>query len=149
MQHVTQPRLRTLLPLLALVGGGLTMTTAVAETVSGKINGHGCAHGGHTCPADELDPHLAFEPDFVLQQADGEYYFLSNVPRETKVRHVLEQAKATGTVNERYNTMVVDQLQVKEDGSYETVWTQEAHKAAQERIYDDGWFVFSGEAPTY
>jgi len=89
MQHVTQPRLRTLLPLLALVGGGLTMTTAVAETISGTINGHGCAHGGHTCPADELDPHLAFEPDFVLQQADGEYYFLSNVPRETKVRHVL------------------------------------------------------------
>jgi len=65
------------------------------------------------------------------------------------VRHVLKEANATGTVNERYNTMVVDELQVKEDVSYETVWTQEAHQAAYQRIYDDGWFVFSGEAPAY
>jgi hypothetical protein len=92
---------------------------------------------------------VAFEPDFVLQQADGEYYFLSNVPRETKVRHVLEEARATGEVNDRYNTMVVDELQVKEDGSYKTVWSQKAQQAAFDRIYKDGWFVFSGEAPAY
>jgi hypothetical protein len=149
MQIPMQARLRTMLPLLALIGAALVATTVAAETVTGKINGHGCAHGGHTCPADKLDPHVAFEPDFVLQQADGEYYFLSNVPRETKVRHVLEEARATGEVNDRYNTMVVDELQVKEDGSYKTVWSQKAQQAAFDRIYKDGWFVFSGEAPAY
>lgn len=148
MHHSTQTRVPAMLALLALATGGLAATTAMAETVTGKINGHGCAHGGHTCPADELDPHVAFEPDFVLQKADGEYYFLSNVPRSTKVRHVLEEARATGEINERYNTMVVDELQVKENGAYDTVWTQKAQQAAFERIYEDGWFVFSGEAPT-
>ncbi len=147
MHPATQPRARTLLLLLALAGTGLAATSAGAETVTGKLNGHGCAHGGHTCPADALDPHVAFEPDFVLQQADGEYYFLSNVPRTTKVRYVLEEARATGELNERYNTMVVDELQVKQNGSFQTVWTQAAQKAALERIYEDGWFVFSGEAP--
>lgn len=136
--------LRTALPLLGLVGilaGGV----AQAETVTGKINGHGCAHGGHTCPADKLDPHLTFEPAFVLQQPDGEYFFLSNVPRDVKVRHVLEEARATGTVDDTYNTMVVDEFMVKTADGFDTVWTQQAHEDMHEYVYEDGWFQFSGE----
>jgi hypothetical protein len=70
-----------------------------AETISGHINGQTCAENGHTCPAENLDPRLSFELDFVLQQADGSYYFLSNVPRDAKVRYVLEEARAKGEIN--------------------------------------------------
>jgi hypothetical protein len=138
------PWLRTSLPLLGLVAT-LAAGSAQAETVTGKINGHGCAHGGHTCPADKLDPHLAYEAAFVLQQPDGEYFFLSNVPRDVKVRHVLEEARATGNVDSKYNTMVVDEFMVKTADGYDTVWTQKAHNDMHDYIYGDGWFQFSGE----
>ncbi|NBC46830.1 MAG: hypothetical protein GVY22_02320 [Gammaproteobacteria bacterium] len=140
---ITHP-LRTVLPLLGLVGA-LASGTALAETVTGKINGHGCAHGGHTCPADKLDPHLAFEPAFVLQQPDGEYFFLANVPRDVKVRHVLEEARATGNVDSTHNTMVVDEFMVKTADGFETVWSQQAHEDMHDYVYGEGWFQFSGE----
>ncbi|MBK5929355.1 hypothetical protein CCR82_02105 [Halochromatium salexigens] len=137
--------LRTAVPPLIGLLGVLAGGVAQAETITGKINGHGCAHGGHTCPANKLDPHLAFEPTFVLQQPDGEYFFLSNLPRDVKVRHVLEEARATGTVDDKYNTMVVDAFMVKTADGFETVWTQQAHEDMHEYVYEDGWFQFSGE----
>ncbi|MCF7991608.1 MAG: hypothetical protein K9M02_14285 [Thiohalocapsa sp.] len=142
MWSKSESRLRAI-PIAAMLIAG----SAQAETVTGKINGHGCAHGGHTCPADKLDPHLRFEPDFVLQQGSGEYVFLSNVPRDTKVRYVLEEARAKGEINPRYNTMVVEELAVKKGDSFKTVWTQAAQREAFGYIYGDGWFQFSGEMP--
>lgn len=128
------------LPLAGMIGVGVVQ----AETFSGKLNGHGCAHGGHTCPADKLDPHLQYEPDFVLQKSDGTYYFLRNVPRDTKVRYVLEEVKASGKLNPKYNSIVVDEFMVKNGGNYKTVWSQRAQDDAYDYIYGDGWFQFSG-----
>lgn len=132
--------------LMALPLAGLLAASVVqAETFSGKLNGHGCAHGGHTCPTDKLDPHLRFEPDFVLQESDGSYYLLANVPRDTKVRYVLEEVKASGKLDPKYNSIVVDEFMVKKDGKYKTVWSQRAQDDAYGYIYGDGWFQFSGE----
>jgi len=129
-----------------LLIGMMTVSIVNAESFSGKLNGHGCAHGGHTCPADKLDPHLRFEPDFVLQEADGDYYFLTNVPRDTKVRHVLEEVRVTGTLKDKYNSILVDELMVKKGDEFKTVWSQELQDAAAEYIYGGGtWFQFSGE----
>jgi len=131
------------LPLAGLIGAGVVH----AETFSGKLNGHGCAYGGHTCPVDKLDPHLKYEPDFVLQKSDGTYLFLRNVPRDTKVRHVLEEVKATGKLEDRYNSIVVDELMVKKGGAYKTVWSQKAQDEAFEYTHGGGsWFQFSGGA---
>lgn len=99
-------------------------STLQAETITGRINGYSCAHAGTTCPLDRLDPHIALERDFVLQKADGNYLFLANVPRETKVRHALKKAKVTGQLDDRYNTLVVEEFQVEANGGFETVWTQ-------------------------
>lgn len=140
-----QTTLKTLtlaLSLAAIAG----VASVHAETLTGRLNGHGCAHGGHTCPADKLDPHLAFEPDFVLQESDGDYYFLANVPRDTKVRYVLEEVKAQGSLDSKYHSMVVDELMVKQGDSYQTVWSQKAQQEAWDYIYGGGdWFQFSGE----
>jgi hypothetical protein len=67
------------LGLIALLSG----TPALAETtIKGRINGLRCAEGGHVCPLEHLDAHFSFELELVLP--DGQYYFLSNVPRDTK-----------------------------------------------------------------
>lgn len=102
----------------------LAATAIHADTLTGRINGHHCAHGGETCPLDRLDPHLALERDFVLQTADGTYYFMTNLPRDVKVRHVLTQARVTGDIDPRYKTVTVDELQVKEGDNFKVVWTQ-------------------------
>jgi hypothetical protein len=106
---------------LVLAGSSLP-----AETITGTINGHACAHADRTCPVDRLDPHIALERDFVLQTPKGAYFFLSNVPRDTKVRHALKKARVTGALDDRYNAVVVDELQIEENGVFRTVWTERA-----------------------
>ncbi len=113
-----------------------------AETLTGKLNGQSCAQRGHLCPVRNLDAHLSFELDFVLQQRDGEYWFLSNVPRDTKVRNVLKEVRVRGSVNETYRSIDVDALMVTTDEGLVTVWTPQAQQQAFETIYQDGWFSF-------
>lgn len=99
----------------------LAPLSAYAETVTGKINGLQCAISGFVCPVDQVDAMVALEKDFVLQQADGTYYTLTNVDRGVKARYALQEATATGTVNKFYKAIEVDTLQV----GGKTVWSVE------------------------
>lgn len=134
------PRPTAFLPTLFLFAAAMLSTGLGAETLTGKLNGQSCAQSGHLCPTSNLDAHLSFELDFVLQQPDGEYWFLSNVPRDTKVRHVLKQVQVRGSVNETYRSIEVDALMVPTDQGFATVWTPRAQQRAFEAIYHDGWF---------
>lgn len=113
-----------LVALLATTAAALGADLTSAETFTGRLNGYSCASGGHVCPLDRLDPHIALETDFVVQTADGDYFFLTNVPRETKARYALEQIQVSGALNDKYKTVVVDELNVKRNGSYTPVWSQ-------------------------
>lgn len=112
-----------------LVSGGLLlpmMANAEPVTVTGFINTLSCAEEGTVCPIDKLDPHIAASRDFVLQerQVAGEYYFLPNLPRDTKARYVLEEVQVTGELNRRYNAITVDEFRVKRGGNaFRTVWS--------------------------
>ena len=117
----------------------LSAPLALADSFTGKLNGHGCAHHGSSCPTDRLDPHLALEPDFVLQVSGGDYYFLSNVPRNVKVRHVLQQIEVDGDLNEKYRTIKVNDLRV----GGKSVWSLEAQKKEREYLYNEGWFFIN------
>ena len=110
---------------------------ALGASVTGQINGYGCAHEGHSCPTESSDPHLALEPDFVLLKADGDYLFMSNVPRDVKVRHALEQVTVNGDVNEKLNNIDVDEFKVGD----KLVWSKAMHYEAVRRFK-----YFSGES---
>jgi len=129
--------LKTLAVALPLV---IAVPSALAETFTGKLNGHGCAHGGMTCPTDRLDPHILLEPDFVLQKPDGDYLFLSNVPRDTKVRYVLATVQVSGDLNPKYQTVVVDEFRVQKGDTFETVWSVAKEKAERDYLYNEDWF---------
>ena len=105
---------------------------AAAVTVQGKVNGVDCAMNGGTCPIDKLDPHVVLEPDFVVQDAQG-YYFMTNLPRDIKVRYVLEEVEVVGDLNEKYRSIVVDEFKVKKGSEYKVVWD----KDIQVRTYWD------------
>ncbi len=120
---------------MALSVAALTVSLPVfaATTLSGKINGHHCAHRGGTCPADKLDPHITLEDDFVLMVGDG-YYFMPNLPRDTKVRYVLETVTVKGEVNEKYRTIAVEELMVRGKPVWSRVWVERE----RERLHQDG-----------
>ena len=118
---------------LSLLFLALTLPAFAAKTLSGKLNGHHCAHEGMTCPVDKLDPHINLEDDFVLMVKDG-YYFLPNLPRDTKVRHVLEDVTVKGDVNEKYRTIAVEELMV----GGKTVWSRAWVERERQRLYHDG-----------
>ncbi|MCK0506902.1 hypothetical protein [Aromatoleum anaerobium] len=109
--------------------------SAFAETLTGKINGLQCAMSGFVCPVDQVDAMVALERDFVLQQADGSYYMLTNVDRSVKARYALKDVSVTGKVNKLYKAVDVDTLQV--DGK--TVWSKkmqdELEEAMRKQIY--------------
>ncbi len=82
----------------SLLALAFSIPVFAGKTISGKLNGHHCAHEGMTCAIDKLDPHITLEEDFVLMVKDG-YYFLPNLPRDTKVRYVLENVTVKGDVD--------------------------------------------------
>lgn len=106
-----------------------------AATITGKINGFECAVAGKVCPIDKLDPHITLESDFVLQEPDGTFYLLPNVPRDIKVRYVLEEVQVTGDLNEKYKSIRVEEFRVKRDGAYKTVWSQAMQREQFEELY--------------
>ena len=96
----------------------------IADTLEGKINGISCAIAGVVCPIDKLDPLVAIEKEFVLQQPDGSFYLIPNVDRALKARLVLDDVIVTGTVNERYKSIEADTIQVQRGGTLTTVWSE-------------------------
>ena len=149
MLHPTRRPLRIAVPMALILATTVTVAATVrAETLTGMLNGQSCAQRGQLCPVRNLDAHLSLELDFVLQQADGDYWFLSNVPRDAKVRHVRKQVRVRGSVNQTYRSIDVDALMVETDEGLQTVWTPQAQQQAFEAIYHDGWFSSSGDAPT-
>lgn len=113
------------------LGAAIGAPTVFADTFTGKINGHGCAHAGTSCPIDRLDPHVVLESDFVLQKADGDYMFMPNIPHSVKVRHVLSDAEVTGELNPRYQSIDVNELWV----GGKIVWSKAMQRAEFENTY--------------
>ncbi len=115
---------------------GLLMTTllapmtAHAETVTGRINGLECARAGFICPAEQIDAMVALEPDFVLQQASGNYYLLANVDRSLKIRYALREVTVSGTVSQFYRAIDVDTFEV--DGK--TVRSKKMRAEVEEQL---------------
>ncbi len=117
----------------------LTLPSAVmADSFSGKLNGHGCAHAGMTCPVDRLDPHVALESDFVLQKSDGDYYFLTDMPMSVKRRYALAVVKVDGKLNEKYHAIDVNEFRVKKGDSYKLMWSKAMQKKERESLEDAG-----------
>ena len=115
---------RTLLPVVLLVVFLLIPLVVNAETIKGKLEGLTCLLKGYICPLDKADPMINLEKDFVVVTADGKYYYLSNIGLGLKARHALEVVEATGTINAKYMTMVVDTLSV----GGKVVWSKKAEE---------------------
>ena len=108
---------------MILLGSVLVMPMLVsAEDFKGRINGQKCAHFKTFCPLENLEEHLAHEPDFVLIMEDGTTHSLQNLPRDTKVRYVGKTVVVTGIKNENTEGIYVNEFR-NEEGK--KVWSWE------------------------
>jgi len=111
-----------------LLGAVFAMPLLVnAAEFKGQVVGHSCANDAELCPLKGLEAHLAMEPDFVLvDETDGTYVYLHNLPRDSKVRHALKNVTVIGELDEHSNAISVSELIVDD----KTVWSWEEQKKA-------------------
>ncbi len=123
---------------IPMAGLLLVSLAAGAGTISGKINGLRCAVEGTWCPMDRLDPYIATESDFVVVVSGGDFYYLPNLSRDIKVRHVLENVQVIGDVDSKYRTIQVEELHVKSGSEFKKVWSQEMQNFELKKLYGGG-----------
>jgi len=111
-----------------LLSAALVMPVLVsAAEFKGQVVGHSCAHHAELCPLKGLEAHLAMEPDFVLvDETDGTYVYLHNLPRDSKVRHALKHVTVIGELDEHSNAISVSELIVDD----KSVWSWKEQKKA-------------------
>ena len=120
----------------------IPITAEASKTLDGWMQGFNCVRHGHRCPIDGLDPHLMFEPDFVLLLDDGNYFLMPNIARIVKAKYVQKPIRVIGRTDPKYKSIDVDKLQVKDGDSYKTVWSkkmmQKEWEKRQEEFYGAG-----------
>ena len=114
----------TLLPAVLLVLFLLIPLVVNADTIKGKMEGVTCLLKGYICPIDKADPMINLEKDFVVVTADGKYYYLTNIGLGLKAKYALQVVEATGKINEKYRSMMVDTLSV----GGKVVWSKKAEE---------------------
>jgi hypothetical protein len=102
----------------------LSVDAGQNQTIEGRMEGLDCVLEGHVCPVDHLDPHITYEPDFVLHQGGTKYYLLLDVPRVVKARYVKSKVRVTGEVKAKYSAIKVDTLEVEQAGKFKKVWSR-------------------------
>ena len=111
---------------MALIVPAAAIAKTDVRTFKGTIEGALCVLDGKKCPPDDLDAHLLIENNFVLLASDGKYYYMPNLSRNVKTRYVGKDVQITGKV--KGESIIVDKLEVKKDGKYKLIWTQEKQK---------------------
>ena len=104
----------------------LPLAATAAESITGRLVGHSCTHGGDVCATDKQDPHLSLEPDFVLELRSGEHYFMPNLSRDVKLRYALDTVTVTGNVDNQHKVIDVDQLTVAAGTKQRAVWSKKS-----------------------
>ena len=92
----------TMITLLFVMTIAYSLPAMAKDTFDGWMQGFNCVTHGHVCPTDALDPHLAFEPDFVLYLDKDEYFLLPNIDRVVKAKYVHQPIRVTGTLNPKH-----------------------------------------------
>jgi hypothetical protein len=101
----------------------LPLYAGAAETVEGTLRGLRCVTDKTGCAESKRDPRIRVQSDFVLVRPDGDFYYIFNIDRDTKMQFVLDTVRVTGEVNERYQSINAQRMQVRKGNTWETVWT--------------------------
>jgi hypothetical protein len=60
---------------------------------------------------------------------------ITYIDRAVKARVVLEDVQISGDVNDQYKSITADQIQVKRDGQWKTVWSQKMQEDLRQELF--------------
>ncbi len=69
---------------------------------------------------------------------NGKYYFLVNINRDIKLRHVLENVTITGELDKKFDSITVMEFKAMQNSKERTIWSQEMEDAEFNRLYNSG-----------
>ena len=84
---------------------------------------------------------IAAENVFVLlvDAAKGDYYFVPNVDRGILARHINEQVRVDGVVNEKMKSIKADSLYTMDSrNAWKKVWSQDIEDKVYQDIFGSG-----------
>jgi hypothetical protein len=122
---------------LVLLGSPLF---AAEGTIEGTVQGFTCVTTGKVCPVGKEDPMIAAERVFVVLEKGGkDYYFVPNLDRAILARHINQMVRVTGNMNPKYRSINANKLEVKEGGSWKTVWSTEMERQLLDKMEKESW----------
>ena len=101
---------------------------ALAGSVQGSIQGYNCVTAGKVCPIGKEDPVIALERVFVVLTKGGEYYFVPNLDRALLARHINQEVRLTGKVDQKFKSIHAVKLDVMQKGAWRTTWSLEMQR---------------------
>ncbi|MCE5264510.1 MAG: hypothetical protein LLG97_13375 [Deltaproteobacteria bacterium] len=116
---------------------------ATAASLTGSVQGLACVTQGKVCPVGMEDPVIAAENVFVLlvDASKGEYYFVPNVDRGIMARHINEQVKIDGTVNEKMKSIKASDIYAMNmRNQWQKVWSVNMQDSIYKDIYGSSVF---------
>jgi hypothetical protein len=126
-------RITSLLFITVLFLAGTAWADSKTLTVTGTFNGANCMYFNKDCPHDMSEGHKATEPDFVLTEPNGKYYYVVNIDRETKLKFFHNTVRITGKLKDK-NTLFASTVEIKKDDKFQNVWTWEEVKKMLDKM---------------
>ncbi|GBC61442.1 hypothetical protein DENIS_2402 [Desulfonema ishimotonii] len=124
---------------MAFMTVSLMTNFAAAQEVEGYIQGFNCVTTGKSCPAGKEDPVIATERIFVLYIGKNAYYFVPNLDRGIMARHLGKKVRITGDTDPKYKSIKAKSLQVQENGTWKTTWSEEMERDAARALNITGF----------
>ncbi|ADK85980.1 hypothetical protein Deba_2626 [Desulfarculus baarsii DSM 2075] len=111
-----------------------SLAAAEEVTVEGSIQGLLCALNKKACPVGAEDVVAAIEQNFVLVDAEGNWYAISNIGQQWLSRLLGKKVKVQGTLSQANRSIKVNQAWQDDNGSWKLIYSPEIVRKVMEQM---------------
>lgn len=111
-----------------------SLAIAKPATVEGSIQGLLCALNKKACPVGAEDIVAAIEQNFVLVDAQGNWYAISNIGQQWLSRLLGKKVKVEGDLADSSRSLKVNKAWMMEDGKWKLIYSPEILRKVLEQM---------------
>ncbi len=111
-----------------------SLATAKPATIEGSIQGLLCALNKKACPVGAEDIVAAIEQNFVLVDAQGNWYAISNIGQQWISRLLGKKVKVEGDLADSSRSIKVNKAWMEEDGKWKLIYSPEILRKVLEQM---------------
>ena len=111
-----------------------SLATAKPATIEGSIQGLLCALNKKACPVGAEDIVAAIEQNFVLVDAQGNWYAISNIGQQWISRLLGKKVKVEGDLADSSRSIKVSKAWMQEDGKWKLIYSPEILRKVLEQM---------------